>query len=61
MNKIQAFILILACLFSLTHSEPTTLSYIIEVEEESGNDFIEMTIKVSAEDASLTTAIAAAK
>lgn len=61
MNKIQAFILILACLFTLVHSEPTTLSYIIEVEEESGNDFIEMTIKVSAEDASLTAAIAAAK
>lgn len=40
MNKIQAFILILACLFTLVHSEPTTLSYIIEVEEESGNDFI---------------------
>lgn len=61
MDKRLAFVWLLALVFTLAASEPTSLSYIIEVEEENGHDFIEMTIKVTAQDPSLTAAITQAK
>ena len=61
MNKRLSFVWLLALVFTLVASEPTSLSYIIEVDEESGHDFIEITIKVTAQDPSLATALAQAK
>lgn len=50
-------LLLFTCLFLTTIAEPTTVSYIYEVEKEEGQDFLELTISTSAEDTSLQAAI----
>lgn len=50
-------LLLFTCLFLTAIAEPTTVSYIYEVEKEEGQDFLELTISTSAEDTSLQAAI----
>ncbi len=50
-------LLLFTCLILTAIAEPTTVSYIYEVEKEEGQDFLELTISTSSEDTSLQAAI----
>ena len=53
MRNIAALLLLLGLLVSGVHTEPTEVSYIVEVEEEERQDFLEVTFSTNAESSSL--------
>ena len=57
MRNIAAFLLLLGLFVSGVNNEPTEVSYIVEVEEEERQDFLEVTFSTNAESSSLVEAI----
>ena len=57
MRNITVLLLLLGLLVSGVSTEPTEVSYIVEVEEEERQDFLEVTFSTNAESSSLVEAI----
>ena len=57
MRNIAVLLLLLGLLVSGVSTEPTEVSYIVEVEEEERQDFLEVTFSTNAESSSLVEAI----
>ena len=57
MRNITVLLLLLGLLVSGVSTEPTEVSYIVEVEEEERQDFLEVTFSTNAESTSLVEAI----
>ena len=57
MRNIAVLLLLLGLLVSGVSTEPTEVSYIVEVEEEERQDFLEVTFSTNAESTSLVEAI----
>ena len=57
MRNIAVLLLLLGLLVSGVSTEPTEVSYIVEVEEEERQDFLEVTFSTNAKSTSLVEAI----
>ena len=57
MSNLVVALLLLACISIQAVAEPTFVSYIVEVEDEERQDFLEVTFSTHAEGESLDAAI----